>query len=100
MIFFFFFGGGGVPCRTAYGILVPPPGLKPVPPAVEAQSPNHWAAREVLKCLIFRMRRNKGRRFPQKRLYCKHSLLTQKSCFFGLYVEYINKVMMLCLSFY
>ena len=27
-------------------ILVPQPGIEPVPPAVEAQSPNHWAARE------------------------------------------------------
>ena len=29
-----------------YGILVPRPGIEPVPPAVEAQSPNHWTARE------------------------------------------------------
>ena len=25
----------------------PPPGIKPVPPAVEAQSPNPWIAKEV-----------------------------------------------------
>ena len=36
----FFFGGGG--------ILVPQPGIEPGPPAVEAQSPNHWTAREFL----------------------------------------------------
>ena len=30
----------------ACGILVPRPGVEPVPPAVEAQSPNHWTARE------------------------------------------------------
>lgn len=41
------------------------------------------------------MYRNKVRRSPQKELYCKHSLLTQKSCFFGLYAENINKVRML-----
>ena len=35
------------PCRVAYGILVPRPGIEPSPPAVEAQSPNHWTAREV-----------------------------------------------------
>ena len=34
-------------CRLACGILVPQPGIEPVPPAVEAQSRNHWTAREV-----------------------------------------------------
>ena len=29
------------------GILVPPPGIEPMPPAVEAQSLNLWASREV-----------------------------------------------------
>ena len=33
--------------RKACGILVPQPGMEPVPPAAEAQSPNHWTAREV-----------------------------------------------------
>ena len=32
-------------CRIC-GILVPPPGIKPVIPAVEAQSPNDWTTRE------------------------------------------------------
>ena len=31
---------------AAWGILVPQPGIEPVAPAVEAQSPNHWTARE------------------------------------------------------
>ena len=31
------------------GIPVPPPVIKPIPPAVETWSPNHWATREVLK---------------------------------------------------
>ena len=43
LLFFFFFW----PCRTACGILVPQPGIKPMPPAVEAWSLNHWTAREV-----------------------------------------------------
>ena len=29
------------------GILVPPPGIEPTAPAVEAQSHNHWTAREL-----------------------------------------------------
>ena len=29
------------------GIFVPPPGIEPTPPAVEAQSHNHWTAREL-----------------------------------------------------
>ena len=36
------------PCRMACRILVPRPGIEPVPPAVEVQSLNHWTAREVL----------------------------------------------------
>ena len=35
------------PHCAACGILVPQPGIEPVPPAVEAWSPNHWTAREV-----------------------------------------------------
>ena len=35
------------PRSPACGILVPWPGIKPVPPAVEAQSPNQWTASEV-----------------------------------------------------
>ena len=30
----------------AYGILVPQPGIKPYPTAVDMQTPNHWTARE------------------------------------------------------
>ena len=40
---FFFF----CPLGSAFGILDPQPGIKPVAPAVEAQSLNHWTAREV-----------------------------------------------------
>ena len=32
---------------TACGILVPQPGIKPAPPALEAQSLNHWTTREI-----------------------------------------------------
>ena len=35
------------PHCVACGILVPQPGTKPAPPAVEAQSLNHWTTREV-----------------------------------------------------
>ena len=33
--------------REACGILVPQPGMEPVPPALGAQSPNLWTTREV-----------------------------------------------------
>ena len=36
----------------ACGILVPEPGIESVPPAVEAQSLNHWTATEVPYPLI------------------------------------------------
>ena len=41
------------------GILIPLPGMEPVPSAVRAQSPNHWAARggpreaEFDACFLF-----------------------------------------------
>ena len=35
------------PHRVVCGISVPRPGIEPVPPAVEAQSLNHWTARKV-----------------------------------------------------
>ena len=41
-----------MPLHEAFGVLVPQPGIKPVPPAVEAQSPNHWTTREVPLIII------------------------------------------------
>ena len=35
-------------------ILVPQPGIKPLPPAGEAWSHNHWIAREVLLAYTFK----------------------------------------------
>ena len=43
LLFIFYFW----PCHVACGILVPQPGIEPVPPAMEARSPNHQTAREV-----------------------------------------------------
>ena len=40
-----FFGGG---CYASYGILVPQPGIEPVPLAVKAQNLNHWTTRKSL----------------------------------------------------
>ena len=43
------------PYHMACGISVPWPGMKLAPPALEAQSPNHWTAREVswIMTLVF-----------------------------------------------
>ena len=46
---FFFFSGRG---RVACGILVPRPGMEPVPSALGVQSLNHWTAREVRKSIL------------------------------------------------
>ena len=40
-------------CHVACGILVPQPGIEPVPAALEAWSPNHWATREVPQGEVF-----------------------------------------------
>ena len=37
------------------GILVPQPETEPLPPAMEAWSPNHWTAREFPEDGIFMM---------------------------------------------
>ena len=42
-VWFWFFGHAAGAC----GILVPRPGIKPAPLAVEARSLNHWTAGEV-----------------------------------------------------
>ena len=39
--------GGPRGASVHAGILVPQPGIEPVTPVVEAQSLNHWTAREV-----------------------------------------------------
>ena len=46
------------PCPTACGILLPWPGIEPTTPAVEAQSLNHWTAREVPKLLILDLQKS------------------------------------------
>ena len=43
------------PCCAARGISVPQPGTEPVPPAVEALSPNHRTARGVpVMCIVIK----------------------------------------------
>ena len=58
LFFFFFFFPFSFflfwPQQAACRILVPQPMIEPVPPAIEAQSPNHWTAREVpVRLFIF-----------------------------------------------
>ena len=47
---FYFFG----PHSKASGILTPQPEIEPAPPAVEAQSLNHWTTRDVPPQLALR----------------------------------------------
>ena len=44
--------------HIVYQILVPQPGIKPMPLAVEALSPNHWMAREFPRCSLLRVQFN------------------------------------------
>ena len=37
------------PCRAAFRILLLRPGIEPMPPALGAQSLNHWTTGEVLR---------------------------------------------------
>ena len=43
---------------AACGILVPRPGIEPVPSTVRAQSPNHWTTREFLPSVSFMIKEN------------------------------------------
>ena len=50
-----FSGGVGRECCVACRILAPPPGIEPMPSAVEALSPNHWTSRNsqiILKAIF------------------------------------------------
>ena len=42
------------PCHLACEILVPQPGIEPMPSVVKGQSPNHWTTRELSKMQVFR----------------------------------------------
>lgn len=56
---FFFFDGEASVC----GILIPRPGIEPMCPAMEAQTPNYWTTREVLQgegCKRRALRKEKG----------------------------------------
>lgn len=41
------------PCFVAWEILVPQPGIEPLPRAVKTQSSNHWNSRELPNYCIF-----------------------------------------------
>ena len=69
----------------ACGILVPQPGIKPMPPAVEVLSLNHWTTREVPKvyfpfnlCLFFQVLRQENWHFVLLSLQiCAHHISSQ-----------------------
>ena len=61
--FFFFF----LPHHTACGILVPWPGIKPMPPALEVWSLNHWTARDFPKMIHFNTASNNWIHSPYKK---------------------------------
>ena len=48
----------------AFRILLPRPGIKPMPPAVKVQSLNHWTAREVPAAWMFSAHSKLVRRLP------------------------------------
>ena len=50
---FFVFVFVFLPHWAVCGVLVPQPGIEPLPVAVEEQSPNHWTTREVPVHVVF-----------------------------------------------
>ena len=74
----FFFG-----CTTACGSSVPQPRIEPVPPALEAWSPNHWTSREVPDLKSFR-----GQKFNKEDNFFVHmrkSTYVWSICFYTFY---------------
>lgn len=58
----------------ACGIPVPGPGIKPIPPALESQSPKHWTTREVPKTFFLKQPLEAGRikvKAPQNKAIAK-----------------------------
>ena len=51
-VFFFFFFSTFWPHHLACEILVPRPGIEPIPPAVKVWSLSHWTYREVPKFIL------------------------------------------------
>ena len=51
-------------CCTACGILVLQAGIEPVPPALEAQSLNHWTTREVQLSGSLEIQNDQGKSRP------------------------------------
>ena len=47
-----FFGVEGGACHESWKMFTDPT-IEPVPPAVEAQSLNHWITRQVPQCILF-----------------------------------------------
>ena len=60
------------PHHAARRILVPRPGTEPVPPAVEAQTLNHWTTREVPGSLYFKS----SQEILISKYLCKPSVVT------------------------
>ena len=60
------------PLYIACEILFPWPGIKPMSPTVEAQSPNHWTTREVLEMDI--LISDRGIVYTDKTVYLEFSI--------------------------
>ena len=73
-------------CHKAYGILVPWPEIEPTPPALEAQSLNHWTARKSL--LIFLIPDSCTTTFFKKFSYLTHVPPLSSKKFFSPFQEW------------
>ena len=60
--------------HAACGILIPRPGIEPMPPAVEVRSLNHWTTREVPWLPVFTCK---------PRPYSQHALSPVPALFFS-----------------
>ena len=90
-LFFLFFYWS---CSAACGILVPQQGIEPAPPALEAQSLNHWTTREVPQNVHFQWSLD-IRWLPPS---WQNSLLQTQTCYYSKILWIVLEIRVICLK--
>ena len=72
------------PFQAAFKILVPPPGIEPLPPAVKARSPNYWTTREFPICILNEGVKLTTNYYFKNQKYYKYHIIQKNTIFYEL----------------
>ena len=72
------------PCQAACKILVPQPGIEPLPPAVKARSPNYWTTREFPICVLNEGVKLTTNYYFKNQKYYKYHIIQKNTIFYEL----------------